>query len=76
MKRAAPAPKTVNKIRDRVGWDAIGYGSVALEISHSVPDAFHKRAEMDLRPSLVTAYAAAASVVLPENAAMKSQRIA
>jgi hypothetical protein len=35
-------------IRDRFGWDAIGYGSVALGISRSVPDEFRKLAEKDL----------------------------
>jgi DNA polymerase-4 len=38
----------VDKIRDRFGWDAIGYGSVALGISRSVPDEFRKLAEKDL----------------------------
>ena len=38
----------VDKIRDRFGWDAIGYGSVALGISRSVPDAFRELAEKDL----------------------------
>jgi DNA polymerase-4 len=38
----------VDKIRDRFGWDAIGYGSAALGISRSVPDAFRKLAERDL----------------------------
>jgi DNA polymerase-4 len=37
-----------DKIRDRFGWDAIGYGSVALGISRSVPDEFRKLAEKDL----------------------------
>jgi hypothetical protein len=32
----------VDKIRDRFGWDAIGYGSVALSISRSVPDEFRR----------------------------------
>jgi hypothetical protein len=35
-------------IRDRFGWDAIGYGSAALGISRSVPDEFRKFAERDL----------------------------
>ncbi len=38
----------VDKVRDRFGWDAIGYGSVALGMSHSVPDEFRKLAEKDL----------------------------
>jgi DNA polymerase-4 len=38
----------VDKIRDRFGWDAIGYGSVVLGISRSVPDAFRELAEKDL----------------------------
>jgi DNA polymerase IV len=38
----------VDKIRNRFGWDAIGYGSAALGISRSVPDEFRKLAERDL----------------------------
>ena len=38
----------VDKIRDRFGWDAIGYGSAALSLSSSVPDDFRKLAEKDL----------------------------
>jgi DNA polymerase IV len=38
----------VDKIRNRFGWDAIGYGSAALGISRSVPDEFRKLAEKDL----------------------------
>jgi DNA polymerase IV len=38
----------VDKIRDRFGWDAIGYASVALGIYRSVPDEFRKLAEKDL----------------------------
>lgn len=38
----------VDKIRDRFGWDAIGYGSVVLGLSRSVPDAFRELAEREL----------------------------
>jgi DNA polymerase IV len=38
----------VDRIRDRFGWDAIGYASVALGPSRSVPDEFRKLAEKDL----------------------------
>ena len=42
------ADRVVDRIRDRFGWDAIGYASVALGISRSVPDEFRKLAEKDL----------------------------
>ena len=58
MNAAGPAPKigmarwaadcAIDKIRDRFGWEAIGYGSVALGISRSVPDEFRELAEKDL----------------------------
>jgi DNA polymerase IV len=42
------ADRAVDKIRERFGWAAVGYGSVALEMSRSVPDAFRTLAEQDL----------------------------
>jgi len=33
---------------EQAGWDAVGYASVALGISRSVPDDFRKLAEKDL----------------------------
>ena len=41
------ADRAVDKIRDRFGWDAAGYGS-ALGLSCSVPDAFRELAEREL----------------------------
>ncbi|HTO65339.1 MAG TPA: DNA polymerase IV [Bradyrhizobium sp.] len=42
------ADRAVDRIRDRFGWDAIGYGRAALGVFHSVPDAFRRLAEKDL----------------------------
>jgi len=42
------ADRAVDMIRDRFGWEAGGYGSVALELSRSVPDEFRELAEKDL----------------------------
>ena len=38
----------VDKIRERFGWGAVGYGSVALGIFRSVPDEFRELAEREL----------------------------
>jgi DNA polymerase-4 len=42
------ADRAIDRIRDRFGWEAVGYGSVALEVSRSVPDAFRELAEKEL----------------------------
>jgi DNA polymerase IV len=42
------ADRAVDRIRDRFGWAAIGYGSVALGVVRSVPDAFRELAEKEL----------------------------
>jgi DNA polymerase IV len=42
------ADRAIDRIRDRFGWDAVGYGSVLLGASRSVPDAFRELAEKDL----------------------------
>jgi DNA polymerase IV len=42
------ADRAVDMIRDRFGWEAVGYGSVALGLYRSVPDEFRELAERDL----------------------------
>jgi DNA polymerase-4 len=40
--------RAVDMIRDRFGWEAVGYGSVALGPPRSVPDEFRELAEKEL----------------------------
>jgi DNA polymerase IV len=42
------ADRAVDMIRDRFGWEAVGYGSVVLGHHGSVPDAFRELAEKDI----------------------------
>jgi DNA polymerase-4 len=42
------ADRTMDKVRDRFGWEAIGYGSVVLEGRRLIPDAFRELAEKEL----------------------------
>src|SRR3954469_1299669 len=42
------ADRAMDMIRNRFGCGAVGYGSVALNLSRSVPDAFRELAERDL----------------------------
>jgi DNA polymerase-4 len=42
------ADRAMDRVRDRFGWEAIGYGSGVLEDRRSVPDAFRELAEKGL----------------------------
>src|SRR5262249_28128782 len=42
------ADRAVDAIRNRFGWDAVGYGSVVLGLTRSVPDAFRELAEKEI----------------------------
>ncbi len=42
------ADRAMDKVRERFGWEAVGYGSVVLEAPRSVPDGFRELAEKDL----------------------------
>lgn len=42
------ADRAMDAVRDRFGWEAIGYGSVVLEAPRAVPDAFRELAEKPL----------------------------
>lgn len=42
------ADRAVDRIRERFGWSAIGYGSVVLGGGHAVPDEFRELAEKEL----------------------------
>jgi DNA polymerase-4 len=42
------ADGAIDAIRERFGWEAVGYGSLALGVSRSVPDEFRELAEKEL----------------------------
>jgi DNA polymerase IV len=42
------ADRAIDAIRDRFGWESVGYASVVLGSSRSVPDAFRELAEKEL----------------------------
>jgi DNA polymerase-4 len=42
------ADRAIDVIRDRFGWEAVGYGSVTLGLPRSVPDEFRELAEKEL----------------------------
>jgi DNA polymerase-4 len=42
------ADGAIDKVRDRFGWEAVGYGSLMLGVPRSVPDAFRRLVEKEL----------------------------
>jgi DNA polymerase IV len=44
----AEVDRAIDAIRDRFGWEAVGYGSVASGLSRAVPDEFRELAEKEL----------------------------
>jgi DNA polymerase-4 len=42
------ADRAIDRIRDRFGWEAVGYASVTLGLPRSVPDGFRELAEKEL----------------------------
>ena len=42
------ADRAIDRIRERFGWEAVGYGTVALGLARSVPDDFRALAEKEL----------------------------
>ncbi|MBO0741525.1 MAG: DNA polymerase IV, partial [Hyphomicrobiaceae bacterium] len=44
----AAVDRAMDAIRHRFGWEAVGYGPVAMGVSRSVPDEFRQLAEKDL----------------------------
>jgi DNA polymerase-4 len=42
------ADRAIDAIRERFGWEAVGYGSVALEQGRSVPDEFRELVQKEL----------------------------
>ena len=48
LARRSTADRALDSIRQRFGWEAIGYASVVLGSAKSVPDAFRELAEREL----------------------------
>lgn len=42
------ADRAIDKVRQRFGWEVVGYASVGLGSSRSVPDEFRELAEKEL----------------------------